>query len=741
MEYPFKDLLPREEVTARQGYYRDWTHIDANTFHQISELAKFIREKGYGSDTREAIAQGLERVYHDAAMSGNANMEVSMARAGFNTLGERLNDTTAQLAQKVDKGNVSVSDINKNLGKLDQSFMSDEFLQQMVGNTPINTTPPYNSLTTPKYVDKSVTEQKTSFIKQSSNLFNIDTIIREKGVNANTGELVDNEGVHTSILINVNPNTTYSTNNRVRITYYDGDGKFISSTLLSEEGTFTTPESVFFIRLTIVKHLVSGFALNEGNVLLPYEDYYNHLDDKLIKNDSISSEKVKNSVSSNSILYGVQPVLFDFRNKTIHFKLATGLTFRNMRLSLPATTVPMLDDNFQVLFYNPKYKTFEVKATGTLTSHKVMSEDNIIVAVIDLLNHNVYALGNYKIESNRTVYAKDKTIQFSNQPIPSNFQAPSTGLSTLAGNEHSSGFHHAMGVEDLYYKYDELANAHPTYVSKKLLGKDATNTFDIFEYTFKPEIPTHQAPNYQDMPKILMTMGTHGFEKLATYMPAVFFQKLCNNWADNEVYEYFRWNIEFKIIPLVNPYGFTHPSRVNGNNVDLNRNYDHNWEAHVPANTDDPLRSTAKGDAPFSEAESQYVRDFLIANQDAIYYVDWHNHAGYRDSYDKLAWQVATHQDTVDLSKDTLGQVTRNFKKRYPTLVPETVNYMGFTNQSIYGTSANYAYNVQGILSTTTEFFEETPTHTARLQPVNQLNYEWMVNWLLDVVRFAKTKY
>lgn len=91
MEYPFKDLQPLNEATERTGYYRDWSHIDADTFHQISELVTFIREKGYGADTREAIAQALERVYHDALISGNANMEVSMARGGFGTLGERLN--------------------------------------------------------------------------------------------------------------------------------------------------------------------------------------------------------------------------------------------------------------------------------------------------------------------------------------------------------------------------------------------------------------------------------------------------------------------------------------------------------------------------------------------------------------------------------------------------------------------------------------------------------------------------
>ena len=111
MEYPFKDLLPLDEVTARTGYYRDWSHIDADTFHQISELAKFIRKKGYGSDTREAIAQALERVYHDAAKSGNANMEVSMARKHFKDLATRLDasddkltSATAQLAQTVKRG-------------------------------------------------------------------------------------------------------------------------------------------------------------------------------------------------------------------------------------------------------------------------------------------------------------------------------------------------------------------------------------------------------------------------------------------------------------------------------------------------------------------------------------------------------------------------------------------------------------------------------------------------------------
>ena len=161
MEYPFKDLQPLDETTARTGYYKDWTHIDVDTFHQISELVKFIREKGYGADTREAIAQALERVYHDAAKSGNANMEVSMARKHFKDLASRLD------ASDDDLRNIDVNWINKNLGKLDQSFMSEEFLQQMAGNTPINAVPADDSVTKPKIVNKAVAKHKTDFISPS----------------------------------------------------------------------------------------------------------------------------------------------------------------------------------------------------------------------------------------------------------------------------------------------------------------------------------------------------------------------------------------------------------------------------------------------------------------------------------------------------------------------------------------------------------------------------------------------
>src|SRR5699024_5102425 len=60
MEYPFKDLLPLDEVLAREGYYKDWTHLDPEVFYSLTQISEYIKTKGYGVDVRLLIAQLAE---------------------------------------------------------------------------------------------------------------------------------------------------------------------------------------------------------------------------------------------------------------------------------------------------------------------------------------------------------------------------------------------------------------------------------------------------------------------------------------------------------------------------------------------------------------------------------------------------------------------------------------------------------------------------------------------------------
>ena len=178
MEYPFKDLLPLDEVLAREGYYKDWTHLDPEVFYSLTQISNFIKTKGYGVDVRLLIAQLAEHfglkttqvvdlanllsaehdalkaqfdvVIRDATSGADWGGEIVLARGGKPTLQARLDDTTAQLAQtnnlKLDK---SVYEENKlqtdNLisKKADQSFV-DSQLSTIVSGAPKGT---YTNLT------------------------------------------------------------------------------------------------------------------------------------------------------------------------------------------------------------------------------------------------------------------------------------------------------------------------------------------------------------------------------------------------------------------------------------------------------------------------------------------------------------------------------------------------------------------------------------------------------------------
>ena len=143
MEYPFKDLMPLDEVLEREGYYKDWTHLDPEVFYSLTQISEYIKTKGFGVDVRLLIAQlaehfglkttqvvnlanllqrnfeNLEGVTQSftnninslvAQMEADKNAvianvtvdsEVILARGGKATLGQRLDETTEQLEDEL----------------------------------------------------------------------------------------------------------------------------------------------------------------------------------------------------------------------------------------------------------------------------------------------------------------------------------------------------------------------------------------------------------------------------------------------------------------------------------------------------------------------------------------------------------------------------------------------------------------------------------------------------------------
>ena len=312
MEYPFKDLLPREEVTARQGYYRDWTHIDANTFHQISELAKFIREKGYGADTREAIAQALERVYHDATMSGNANMEVSMARAGFNTLGERLDDTTANFNRKIGelgatatfKGSATNAVILAKTGMEIGDEWFDTTNQQSLrwnGTAWVAVGGAIRlgdrSVTSQKIDSKAVTPAQLSFHTNkasslSTNLFNKETVVIGEYVRWKYGDYGNNAYYSRSEMIPVVPGEEITIAIAEQISFKDNMYNYVSGLEFDmTTQTITVPAGVSYMEINTLIESLDKQQINKGATLLAYESYYPKVANDDIADHTVSPNK------------------------------------------------------------------------------------------------------------------------------------------------------------------------------------------------------------------------------------------------------------------------------------------------------------------------------------------------------------------------------------------------------------------------------------------------------------------
>ena len=115
MAYDFNSLTKQaDEANNRDKFYTDFSDVDTNKLHQISELTEWMRTKAKGSDVREVIAQLFERTWLEESKKGNANMEVAKARGRFPVLNDRLNnadrersENAQKLAQKANKDEVT----------------------------------------------------------------------------------------------------------------------------------------------------------------------------------------------------------------------------------------------------------------------------------------------------------------------------------------------------------------------------------------------------------------------------------------------------------------------------------------------------------------------------------------------------------------------------------------------------------------------------------------------------------
>lgn len=202
--------------------------------------------------------------------------------------------------------------------------------------------------------------------------------------------------------------------------------------------------------------------------------------------------------------------------------------------------------------------------------------------------------------------------------VPGVFWTPPTQPSALVGDGDDFGFGITADVVGWDYAgflslYEALRAANPGYITRSSPGKDASGTLDWWVYSFTP-------PSYEKT--MIIEASIHGGEVTATLGLFRFLYHMCQDWKTYPALAYIRNKVRLIVMPMCNPWG-TENGRAtkNYNAVNLVRNFAYNWSD----NPSDPGDDNYRGASTFSEVETQYIRDTIIANSDAYVFIDVHN--------------------------------------------------------------------------------------------------------------------
>ena len=178
--------------------------------------------------------------------------------------------------------------------------------------------------------------------------------------------------------------------------------------------------------------------------------------------------------------------------------------------------------------------------------------------------------------------------------------------------------------DELVENLDELYNEYPQFVKEKISIGNTLEGRDIWA------IKLSDNPNIDEDETEILYTGLHHAREPMSYMNLFYYMHwLCENYGiDDEATKILNTR-ELWFIPAINPDGLVYNQQIapNGggmqrknvrstcssgvNGVDLNRNYSYQWGLDNEGSSGDGCYETYRGSAPFSEPETQAVRDFV----------------------------------------------------------------------------------------------------------------------------------
>lgn len=281
-----------------------------------------------------------------------------------------------------------------------------------------------------------------------------------------------------------------------------------------------------------------------------------------------------------------------------------------------------------------------------------------------------------------------------------------------------------------YALFDALVSAYPNNITSAVIGRDASNAYDIKAYTIS------QFTSTANKPVILWMSGIHASEPYTLTSTYALVRELLTNHDNDDVVGFIWRNCVLKVVPICNPWGLANGgSRFNSNGVNLNRDFPVDWEY-----SDDQYDKT--GSAPASQAETQALMAFVNSNSNALFAVTKHDSNAYSDASGKIGYTVDNYKVDMNVLRGFYGQMHMQLHKKYSwikTNRPSTAYLSLFNNLSTNDThgSMNKWFNSIGVHGCLCEVTRpKSGDYTAdKVQDFIQINLELSMNMLAAVLQ------
>ena len=651
--------------------------------------------------------------------------EISAARGGFDTLGERLNETTEQLAHKANDSEVRKKHIPIGLNDFDGEALG--VIQDGTGGTPINIESiPRNG---------SVSKEKTTFFRVTSrNKFDKKTAQKNKSLGLD-GILYDSTEFFVSDLIPTKSGDIWKASHNMQ-TYviYNADGEKQSGKTNYGQSTFTVNIDGF-IRVGVWHTAFDKFMITNESLPSEYEEFsYVITRDNIepIPDNSLGLEKLSfvktvsrnlfdKSVAVEGVLGGdgdVYPGATFFTTDYIPTRVGDVWETTN-----PLQTYVVYDESKVKVQSETSYnkKTFESEHNGYIrVSVFHTTKDSFMISNKGLPDQ--YEPYKYGIPK-EFLEAQDSSAKINKYEIEENID----GIYERTDTEYLNSW--TMTSVEVYQVFDGIVNDFPNWASRVQYGTSADGK-PIYKYTFKPEM-TQKERVEQSIPLFVVT-NTHSFEKPALAGTTQFFKDLAYNWKSNNELRIMRWNIHFEVIPVVNPYGVDNRSRPNSNGVDINRNFTAGWNTEG----DNGVFGTDyyAGTEPMSEPETKTLDKLMNEYKHADYAIDVHNYTTLAVSSSVL-WVGSNESETRSKLTGFVHQTASIAQAKYID-----GNVSGYENKALglvennnpYGGATVWQWESYGVPATLLELVSDFGTTP---QEVQQFSVEAIGNLILNGLR------